>query len=98
MKHIWNKIAILSAILMAAACEPTYPELNEAALPQASDFDVVITVDQETNMATFEMKNTGVVPVWIFGSELIDGKANKKYAYTGNNVTLRFREEGMHSV
>ena len=98
MKHIWNKIAILSTILMAAACEPTYPELNEAALPQASDFDVVITVDQETNMATFEMKNTGVVPVWIFGSELIDGKANKKYAYTGNNVTLRFREEGMHSV
>ena len=98
MKHIWNIIAILSAILMAAACEPTYPELNEAALPQASDFDVVITVDQETNMATFEMKNTGVVPVWIFGSELIDGKANKKYAYTGNNVTLRFREEGMHSV
>ena len=98
MKHIWNKIAILSAILMAAACEPTYPELNEAALPQASDFDVVITVDQETNMATFEMKNTGVVPVWIFGSELIDGKANKNYAYTGNNVTLRFREEGMHSV
>ncbi|MBQ8062264.1 MAG: hypothetical protein IJ205_10065 [Bacteroidales bacterium] len=98
MKHIWNKIAILSAILMAAACEPTYPELNEAALPQASDFDVVITVDQETNMATFEMKNTEVVPVWIFGSELIDGKANKKYAYTGNNVTLRFREEGMHSV
>ena len=98
MKHIWNIIAILSAILMAAACEPTYPELNEAALPQASDFDVVITVDQETNMATFEMKNTGVVPVWIFGSELIDGKANKNYAYTGNNVTLRFREEGMHSV
>ncbi len=98
MKHIWNKIAIFSVILMAAACEPTYPELNEAALPQASDFDVVITVDQETNMATFEMKNTGVVPVWIFGSELIDGKANKKYAYTGNNVTLRFREEGMHSV
>ena len=98
MKHIWNKIAILSAILMAAACEPTYPELNEASLPQASDFDVVITVDQETNMATFEMKNTGVVPVWIFGSELIDGKANKNYAYTGNNVTLRFREEGMHSV
>ena len=95
MKHIWNIIAILSAILMAAACEPTYPELNEAALPQASDFDVVITVDQETNMATFEMKNTGVVPVWIFGSELIDGKANKNYAYTGNNVTLRFREEGI---
>ena len=98
MKNIWKNITILAAVALAAACTPEYPELSQSALPQASDFDVVVSVDQQTNMVTFDLKNKEMVPVWIFGSELIDGKASKKYAYTGNGVTLRFRDAGIHSV
>ena len=98
MKNIWNKTVILAAAVLAAACAPEYPEVSQSALPQASDFDVIVSVDQQTNMATFDLSNKEMVPVWIFGSELIDGKASKKYAYTGNGVTLRFREAGSHTV
>ncbi|MBO4475273.1 MAG: hypothetical protein J5737_00925 [Bacteroidales bacterium] len=99
MKHIWKYIGAAALIALAAvACKPEYPELVQSGLPSASDFDVTITVDQTTNQATFTLNNKGMVPVWNFGSELIDGKASKVYAYTGNGVTLRFREAGEHQV
>lgn len=98
MKTIWQYIAIAALAVSAAACTPEYPLPNQAGLPQASDLDVTITVDQETNYVTFVMNNKGVVPVWIFGDQKIDGKAGKKYSYTDNNVTLRFREAGEHTV
>ena len=99
MKKIWKYIAIILAVAAAVACTPSYPEVTPSALPQASDFDVQITVDQETNYATFNLNNKGMIPVWIFGEDvLIDGKANKKYAYTGNGLKLRFREAGTYSV
>ena len=98
MKTIWQYIAIAALAVSAAACTPEYPLPNQAGLPQASDLDVNIIVDQETNYVTFVMNNKGVVPVWIFGDQKIDGKASKKYSYTDNNVTLRFREEGEHTV
>ena len=99
MKKIWNYITLFAAAtVLMAACTKEYPAVTSAGLPQASDFDVNIEVDQQTNMATFTLNNKGMVPVWIFGSELIDGKANKNYAYTGNGITLRFREAGAHSV
>ena len=38
-----------------------------------------------TNYVTFSVKNAqGLVPMWIFGEDKIDGKANKKFAYVGN--------------
>ena len=92
------KYFALAALFSLAACAPEYPEMSESLLPQASDLDVTVTVDQSTNYATFNISNQGMVPVWIFGTELIDGKAGKNYAYTGNGVTLRFREAGEHSV
>ena len=98
MKTIWQYIAIAALAVSAAACTPEYPIPNQAGLPQASDLDVNILVDQETNYVTFVMNNKGVVPVWIFGDQKIDGKASKKYSYTDNNVTLRFREAGEHTV
>ena len=98
MKTIWQYIAIAALAVSAAACTPEYPIPNQAGLPQASDLDVNIVVDQETNYVTFVMNNKGVVPVWIFGDQKIDGKASKKYSYTDNNVTLRFREAGEHTV
>ena len=98
MKTIWQYIAIAALAVSAAACAPEYPEVNKAGLPQASDLDVTISVDQETNYVTFLMNNTGVVPVWIFGDQKIDGKASKRYSYTENGVSLRFRDAGEYTV
>ena len=44
------------------------------------------------------MNNKGMVPVWIFGDQKIDGKASKKYSYTENGVSLRFRDAGEYTV
>ena len=98
MKKYWNKIALAAAAAIMAACAPTYPEPTASGLPQASALDVNIQVDQETNYVTFTMNNKGMVPVWIFGDQKIDGKASKKYAYTMNGVSLRFREAGEYTV
>ena len=98
MKTIWQYIAIAALAVSAAACTPEYPEPRQGNLPQASALDVTITVDQETNYATFVMNNKGVVPVWIFGDQKIDGKASKRYSYTENGVTLRFRDAGEYTV
>ena len=98
MKTIWQYIAIAALAVSAAACAPEYPEVNKAGLPQASDLDVTISVDQETNYVTFLMNNKGVVPVWIFGDQKIDGKASKRYSYTENGVSLRFRDAGEYTV
>ena len=98
MKTIWQYIAIAALAVSAAACTPEYPIPNQAGLPQASDLDVNIIVDQETNYVTFVMNNKGVVPVWIFGDQKIDGKASKQYAYTENGVSLRFRDAGEYTV
>ena len=98
MKNIWQYIAIAALAVSAAACTPDYPEPDRAGLPQASDLDVSISVNQETNYVTFVMNNKGVVPVWIFGDQKIDGKASKKYSYTDNNVCLRFRDAGEYTV
>ena len=98
MKTIWQYIAIAALAVSAAACTPEYPVPNASGLPQASNLDVTIEVDQETNYVTFVMNTKGVVPVWIFGDQKIDGKAGKRYSYTENGVRLRFREEGEHTV
>ena len=99
MKNILKYITAAVAAVAVFACTPSYPELSKGSLPQASDFKVKIDVDQETNMVTFNLQNQGMIPIWIFGSDqLIDGKQNKKYSYTGNGVQLRFREAGTYSV
>ena len=73
-------------------------ELDPNKVPSASDLQVKIDVDQATNYVTFSIENEGIVPMWLFGEEKIDGKANKKYAYTGNGLSLRLRDAGTHSV
>ena len=99
MKKIWNIIAVVAVAAFAFACEPQYPELSQGSVPEASTFQVKIDVDQETNMVTFNLENPGMTPIWIFGSDqLIDGKQNKQYSYTGNGLQLRFREAGTYSV
>lgn len=93
----------MSAALMAA-CSPDYITPDQAKLPQAADFDVQVEVNQETNYVTFNMNNNGIVPVWIVSATDPIDNANgskvtgKNYAYTGNGLLLRFRDEGKHTV
>ena len=98
MKNIWKYIAVAAVAALGVACAPQYPEVVPSAVPQASQLDVTIDVDQETNYATFTMNTPGVVPVWMFGDQLIDGKVSKKQAYTTNGLRLRFRAAGEYTV
>ena len=95
---LFKNIALALAAFLAVGCVQEYMEVDPDKVPQASDLNVTITVDQQTNYVTFSCDNKGVVPMWLFGEEKIDGKANKKYAYTGNGVKLRIRDAGEHSV
>lgn len=99
MKRFWKNIAFALALpLLAIGCTTDYPEPDINGLPQASDLLPRIEIDQEANLVTFSIDNSGVVPMWIFGEEKIDGKTSKKYAYTQNGVTLRIRDKGTHQV
>ena len=84
--------------LLAIGCTPEIIAPDQDKLPSTDDFDVTISVDQATNYVTFTMNNTGMVPMWIFGDVKIDKDVNKKYAYTTNGISLRFRDSGEHFV
>ena len=104
MKTTLKYIALSMSAALMAACSPDYITPDQAKLPQASDFDVQVEVNQETNYVTFNMNNNGIVPVWIVGATDPIDNANgskvtgKNYAYTGNGLLLRFRDEGKHTV
>lgn len=104
MKTILKYIALSMSVALMAACSPDYITPDQAKLPQAADFDVQVEVNQETNYVTFNMNNNGIVPVWIVGATDPIDNANgskvtgKNYAYTGNGLLLRFRDEGKHTV
>lgn len=104
MKTTLKYIALSMSAALMAACSPDYIAPDQAKLPQAADFDVQVEVNQETNYVTFNMNNNGIVPVWIVGATDPIDNANgskvtgKNYAYTGNGLLLRFRDEGKHTV
>ncbi len=104
MKTTLKYIALSMSAALMAACSPDYITPDQAKLPQAADFDVQMEVNQETNYVTFNMNNNGIVPVWIVGATDPIDNANgskvtgKNYAYTGNGLLLRFRDEGKHTV
>lgn len=100
MKGFFKYIAVALAMsLLAIGCTPEIVTPDQGKLPEASAMEVVITPDQTTNFVTFSVKNAqGIVPMWIFGEDKIDGKANKKFAYVGNDIVLRIREAGTHQV
>lgn len=104
MKTTLKYIALSMSAALMAACSPDYITPDQAKLPQAADFDVKVEVNQETNYVTFNMNNNGIVPVWIVGATDPIDNANgskvtgKNYAYTGNGLLLRFRDEGKHTV
>lgn len=71
MKHkILNMAAVLLACLAITACSPEEYSGADGNIPQASDYAVAVTVDQEKNVATFNLvdkdgnRATGVYPCW----------------------------------
>lgn len=104
MKTTLKYIALSMSAALMAACSPDYITPDQTKLPQAADFDVQVEVNQETNYVTFNMNNNGIAPVWIIGATDPIDNANgskvtgKNYAYTGNGLLLRFRDEGKHTV
>jgi len=97
-KNIIKLFAAAAATMFAFSCAPDFMTPDKSQLPEAGKLTPEITIDQETNYVTFSIKEPGVVPMWIFGEDRVDGKANKKYAYTGNGISLRIREAGEHTV
>ena len=95
---ILKYMALALAAVVTMGCVQDIMEVDPNKVPSASDLQVKIDVDQSTNYVTFSIENQGMVPMWLFGDEKIDGKANKKYAYTGNGLQLRLRDAGTHSV
>ena len=95
---ILKYMALALAAVVTMGCVQDIMEVDPNKVPSASDLQVKIDVDQSTNYVTFSIENQGMVPMWLFGDEKIDGKANKKYAYTGNCLQLRLRDAGTHSV
>ena len=95
---IFKYMALGLAAVLTMGCVEEQFELDPNKVPSASELQVKIDVDQATNYVTFSIENQGMVPMWLFGEEKIDGKANKKYAYTGNGLQLRLRDAGTHSV
>ena len=100
MKRLFKYMAaaIVAVSTLAVGCTADYIEPDAGKAPSAEDFDVTIVADQSTNYVTFTLNNKGMVPMWIFGEEAIDGKANKTHAYTGNGLSLRFREAKTYYV
>lgn len=97
MKNITKIFAAAAASLLAFSCTPHFPEAVKSEIPQIANVTPVVTVDQETNYVTFSIKEKGVVPMWLFGEEKVDGK-KAKYVYTGNGISLRVRDAGTHTI
>ena len=100
MKRLFKYMAaaLVAVSTLVVGCTPEYIEPDQTLAPNAENFDVTIDIDQETNYVTFTLNNKGMVPMYIFGDQAVDGKANKTYAYTGNGISLRFRDAGTYSV
>ena len=98
MKNIFKYGLMALGAYLLAGCQPEIESPDQKRLPVASELTADIRVDQTTNIVTFSILDKDVVPVWIFGEELIDGKANKKYSYVQNGLQLRIRDAGEHTV
>lgn len=90
----------LATMLAVSSCTPDFPTLDQESLPLASELDVTITVNDETNEVTFTLNNPQMTPMWIFSDDARPDNAadKKKYAVTINGYTARFRDAGTHSV
>lgn len=94
MKNIFrNIIASVIMVLPLAACTEDADRPDAAGLPQASEINTEITVDNTTNEVTFELKNEECYPIWIFTEP--DGKTTTS---TVNGLKKLYASKGTFSV
>ena len=79
---------ILAAGLALTACSPDkFDGADENGLPNISGVDYTVTVDQNTNVATFTLNTPECYPIWtIEGSPEYKGTVNgyqKRYIFKG---------------
>jgi len=91
MHHGVTIVTIIMGIAMMAACSPeSFDGANQNGIPVAADYNFTVSVNQESNTATFQFTETaGVYPIWI-----IDGA----YYSTLNEVSYANTEAGTHTV
>ena len=86
---------ILAAAVLVFSCakeEINHP--SEGQVAEASSFEPVIAVDQETNQVTFSVDAKAVVPVWVFQAS--DETWSEYHA--GNGFKKIFTKSGDYSV
>ena len=85
--------AAIMAAGFSACIDDDYPSVNENLLPQASNYAIKATVDQETNQVTFLIDGAadGVYPVWYLDD------ATTPMA-TSNGYQRIFAQAGSHTV
>lgn len=92
MKNYINiAVCALAALGLAACSEEKVIDVNTAAIPLITDYadNFQVTVDQETNNATFTFTGRDAYPVWI-----IDGKSYS----TDLTFTRYYRKAGDYAV
>lgn len=90
-KFIKLAVCVLAVSALGACNEEKIQNIDVTAIPQVSDYadNFVVTVDQETNNATFTFTGQGAYPVWI-----IDGKSYS----TNHTFTRYYRKKGEYSI
>ena len=92
MKNIFKYMAgVLIAGFAITACSPEEFDGANGNIPQLSDYtdNFKVTVNQETNYATFEFISApGVSPVWIIDGAYAGGYSFSKY----------YRKKGSYTV
>lgn len=84
-------LAMGTAVALPSCSEDSIYNVNANDVPEAANYaeNMVITVDQSTNIATFSFNAKGVYPVWI-----IDGKSySSKFEFN-----RYYRKAGEYSV
>jgi hypothetical protein len=87
MKKLISKIFSLVLILGGVgftSCSPeSYEGVDYNKIPQASDIDVTVTVDQETNEYTLTLNTPGVYPVWTIHTSDTKTEISTRNNYKG---------------
>lgn len=93
MKNLFQYMAgVLLAGLLLTACSADEFDGANGQLPSVNDYadNFSVTVDQTTNTATFEFKESkGVTPYWVLDGTLVSSNAK---------FTQYWRKKGDHSV
>jgi hypothetical protein len=87
MKTLIKSISSVAAALVfgvLTSCSPeSFDGMDQSKLPQASDIDVTVTVDPETNQYTLTLNNKGVYPVWTIHTSDTKTITSTRNSYTG---------------